>query len=94
MTSIRSLYSLTLDLPPSCIEFSRVHPEYLVVGTYFLEQQGSLVAQEDDGDGNEQEKAETAGQSAAEPRGKVPQQRSGSLILYQIRNDSRGGEKL
>lgn len=37
MTSINSIKSLTLDLPPSCIEFSPTVPSCFVVGTYFLE---------------------------------------------------------
>jgi len=37
MTSISSLSSLTLDLPPSCIAFCPTQPEYFVVGTYNLE---------------------------------------------------------
>ncbi|KAI9796444.1 MAG: hypothetical protein M1825_000623 [Sarcosagium campestre] len=35
---IKSLATLILDLPPSCIEFSPLHPDYLVVGTYYLDQ--------------------------------------------------------
>lgn len=35
--SIRSDHSIILDLPPSCIEFSPLHSESFVVGTYYLE---------------------------------------------------------
>ncbi|KAL1633500.1 hypothetical protein SLS56_002885 [Neofusicoccum ribis] len=37
MTSIKSIRTLTLDIPPSCIEFVPNHPDLFVVGTYFLE---------------------------------------------------------
>ncbi|KAL1639000.1 Prohibitin-2, subunit of the prohibitin complex (Phb1p-Phb2p) [Diplodia intermedia] len=37
MASIKSIRSLTLDIPPSCIEFVPGHPELFVVGTYYLE---------------------------------------------------------
>ncbi|KAJ4362313.1 hypothetical protein N0V83_010406 [Neocucurbitaria cava] len=40
MTSIQSLVSFKLDLPPSCIEFFPLNPQYAVVGTYNLQQQG------------------------------------------------------
>ncbi|KAI9801651.1 MAG: hypothetical protein M1833_002333 [Piccolia ochrophora] len=34
---IKSLHSLILDLPPSCIDFSSSYPNHFVVGTYSLE---------------------------------------------------------
>lgn len=37
MRPIRHLQSLTLDLPPSCIEFWPVNERYAVVGTYNLD---------------------------------------------------------
>jgi diphthamide biosynthesis protein 7 len=37
MPSIEHLQSLTLDLPPSCIEFWPVDEQYAVVGTYNLD---------------------------------------------------------
>lgn len=39
MTSIQSLTSFGLDLPPSCIEFFPLKPELAVIGTYNLEKQ-------------------------------------------------------
>lgn len=36
MTSIKSVSSITLDLPPSCISFCPTRPQFFVVGTYFL----------------------------------------------------------
>lgn len=40
MTSIKSLVSFKLDLPPSCIEFFPLNPQYAVIGTYNLQKQG------------------------------------------------------
>ncbi len=37
--ALRSLTSITLELPPSCIEISSAFPDLFVVGTYYLEQQ-------------------------------------------------------
>lgn len=37
MASVTSLHSLTLELPPSCIEFWPDDEQYAVVGTYNLE---------------------------------------------------------
>lgn len=39
MASIRSLLTLTLDLPPSCIEFWPRDSQYAIVGTYNLEKE-------------------------------------------------------
>lgn len=36
MTSISSIESFTLDLPPSCIAFCPTQPQIFVVGTYYL----------------------------------------------------------
>ena len=38
--TIHSYRNLILDLPPSCLEFSPLHPEYFVVGTYSLDNTG------------------------------------------------------
>lgn len=40
MSSVRSLKSLTLELPPSCIEFFPLNPQYAVIGTYNLQKEG------------------------------------------------------
>lgn len=47
---IPSDHSITLDLPPSCIEFSTLHnhPDCFVVGTYYLEPEDSSIQQKDD----------------------------------------------
>lgn len=73
MASIKSLKSLTLDLPPSCIEFWPTVPEYAVVGTYYLDKaadDGNAEIPEDRGD--ETKKSQT---------------RNGSLILVQVDGD-------
>ncbi|XDG04833.1 hypothetical protein ABKA04_004448 [Annulohypoxylon sp. FPYF3050] len=74
--SIPPLRSLTLDLPPSCIEFCPGLPEYFVVGTYNLQKESedpSAVAGDDTGDDGEQQQA-----------AKSVQTRDGSLILFRL----------
>lgn len=73
-TSIKSFITETLDLPPSCIEFSQVAPEYFVVGTYNLEKDEEGAKERDD-EGLEKVKE------------KKKQERNGSLILYKLEND-------
>lgn len=66
---ISSIQTLFLHLPPSCIEFWHLHPNYFVIGTYLLHQP-------------EQEQGEsTKGPSEEDPSSKPPQKRTGSLIL-------------
>ena len=72
MASINSLVTLTLDLPPSCIEFWSRDSQYAVVGTYNLEKE--------DGSGLS-DPAQHEGQ-------KKDQQRNGSLILVRVQNDT------
>ncbi|KAM0205964.1 hypothetical protein ACHAQI_008638 [Fusarium lateritium] len=71
---ISSKVSLTLDLPPSCIQFCPVHPGLFVVGTYNLEKNEEDV-QENKRDGDDDE-AVTAT--------KTPQSRNGSLLVYKV----------
>ncbi|KAF2659693.1 WD40 repeat-like protein [Lophiostoma macrostomum CBS 122681] len=75
MSSIKSLDTVILDLPPSCIEFDRRHPEYAIVGTYNLEKSSEEdnIARNDD--------ASTIGEA------KTPQSRNGSLILIKVSGD-------
>ncbi|KAF2705993.1 hypothetical protein K504DRAFT_484308 [Pleomassaria siparia CBS 279.74] len=75
MTSITPLHSLTLNLPPSCIEFWPLDPRYAVVGTYNL---AKAEAGNDD--------AEVPDDSEG-GKGKKTQQRNGSLILVQVDGD-------
>ncbi|KAH0283988.1 WD40 repeat-like protein [Aureobasidium namibiae CBS 147.97] len=80
MTSIDSIKSLVLDLPPSCIEFCSAARDYFVVGTYFLEkrEQDASVA-EGEKSKDEEDKSEDVG--------KKPQTRTGSLILFKVEGD-------
>lgn len=71
MASIDSLLTLTLDLPPSCIEFWSRDPQYAVVGTYNLEKE--------DGQG--------LSDPAQHEGKKTNQQRNGSLILVRVKGD-------
>ncbi|KAL5354366.1 hypothetical protein ACLOAV_000455 [Pseudogymnoascus australis] len=53
----------TLDLPPSCIEFSQASPEYFVVGTYNLEKDDAEEPQHDqENDGDDKSKNEVKAQ--------------------------------
>jgi diphthamide biosynthesis protein 7 len=78
MTSINSVKSLILDLPPSCIEFCPVARDYFVVGTYFLEKKEQNVNVEDAAEDEEQK---------SEDVDKTPQTRTGSLILFKVEGD-------
>ncbi|THX83359.1 WD40 repeat-like protein [Aureobasidium pullulans] len=79
MTSIYSIQSLVLDLPPSCIEFCPVARDYFVVGTYFLEKKEQEATAEDTTENNNDEESEEVE--------KKPQTRTGSLILFKIDGD-------
>lgn len=78
MTSITSIKSLVLDLPPSCIEFCPTSRDYFVVGTYFLEKKEQDASVEN-ATGEEEEKSEDTD--------KKPQTRTGSLILFKVEGD-------
>ncbi|KAI0475006.1 hypothetical protein GGR56DRAFT_644158 [Xylariaceae sp. FL0804] len=77
--SIASWRTLTLDLPPSCIEFCPAHPDYFVVGTYNLQREDTGGAADPDAsdDGVEQHQSP-----------KKPQNRNGSLIVFRLTRDS------
>jgi diphthine methyl ester acylhydrolase len=45
---VKSLLTLTLDLPPSCIEFCPSYPGYFVVGTYDLRKDDAQVSNEEE----------------------------------------------
>jgi diphthamide biosynthesis protein 7 len=78
MTSINSIQSLILDLPPSCIEFCPVARDYFVVGTYFLEKK-----EQDAGVGSAAEDQE----EKSEDVDTKPQTRTGSLVLFKVEGD-------
>ncbi|KAF4453572.1 WD repeat-containing protein 85 like protein [Fusarium austroafricanum] len=70
---ISSKVRLTLDLPPSCIQFCPAHPELFVVGTYNLEKNGE-DAQQSKPDDDSDPAAAT----------KTPQSRNGSLLVFKV----------
>ena len=72
MASIQSLTSFKLDLPPSCIEFFPLNPQFAVIGTYMLEKP---------------DEKESAG-SAPHDGNVKGQQRNGSLILVRVNGDN------
>jgi hypothetical protein len=72
MTSIKSLTSFKLDLPPSCIEFFPLRPDFAVIGTYNLEKTAD----------------EGSSESPASKDASKTQQRNGSLILVRIDGDN------
>ena len=84
---IKSLKSVTLDLPPSCIEFCPARPEYFVVGTYNLQQDPS-EAGEGDGDVADPEENNDNDDIDDEARqqAKQPQSRNGSLLLFSLKD--------
>ncbi|KAL3426128.1 hypothetical protein PVAG01_02919 [Phlyctema vagabunda] len=73
---ITQLCSTILDLPPSCIEFSPVAPEYFIVGTYNLQKEENMVPGEEEGNEDSDDPAVQVG--------KKQQSRDGSLILCKI----------
>ncbi|KAI1804624.1 hypothetical protein F4811DRAFT_519206 [Daldinia bambusicola] len=73
---ITPLKSLTLDLPPSCIEFCPSHPDYFVVGTYNLQKEDKDKAD-----------ADMTTEADDEPQQiKKTQTRNGSLVLFKLLN--------
>ncbi|KAF1921214.1 hypothetical protein BDU57DRAFT_584418 [Ampelomyces quisqualis] len=72
MTSLKSLTSFKLDLPPSCIEFFPLRTDFAVIGTYNLEKQAD----------------EGSSEFACSNNASKPQQRNGSLILVRIDGDN------
>ncbi|KAF2772547.1 hypothetical protein EJ03DRAFT_187499 [Teratosphaeria nubilosa] len=81
MTSLNSIYSERLDLPPSCVAFCPTSPECFVVGTYFLHpkhEQKNAVSDAVDGPNS------TAAGAGSDDEA---QKRSGSLILYRLTDD-------
>lgn len=56
MPPIEHLQSITLDLPPSCIEFYPIDPHYAVIGTYNLEREEGDQPTEEDGQRKSQQR--------------------------------------
>ncbi|KAI1489681.1 hypothetical protein F5X96DRAFT_597279 [Biscogniauxia mediterranea] len=84
-TSIAPLRSLTLDLPPSCIEFCPAHPDYFVVGTYNLQKEevSSLEKEEEENDDDEEQQRKDTTATTSKP-----QNRNGSLVLFRLTDKS------
>ncbi|RDI81343.1 hypothetical protein Vi05172_g8650 [Venturia inaequalis] len=76
---ISSIATLFLDTPPSCIEFSHLHPSYFVIGTYFLKN-----PEEQKEDQKEQGESQERNPSNESPPEKKSQERSGTLILCHL----------
>lgn len=74
----KHVISTTLDLPPSCIEFSEDSPDYFVVGTYNLEKDAAVEEPQDDRDVVENDNSKKEAKT---------QERNGSLVLYRYEND-------
>jgi diphthamide biosynthesis protein 7 len=84
MSTLKSVRSLILDLPPSCIAFCPTQPDLFVVGTYHLHRS------EDEGEGKDEAAEPTEPDDAADdntPSAPKAQKRTGSLILYRLEND-------
>ncbi|KAF2011312.1 hypothetical protein BU24DRAFT_278435 [Aaosphaeria arxii CBS 175.79] len=79
MTTVTSLKSLILDLPPSCVEFWPLDPQYAVVGTYNLDR-----SDEDQVETNKDAQEESDEREAGEKR---VQKRDGSIILIRVKGD-------
>ncbi|KAH7212421.1 hypothetical protein DER44DRAFT_822351 [Fusarium oxysporum] len=73
---VSSKVSLTLDLPPSCIQFCNLHPNLFVVGTYNLERNGDAQKETDNNDDTDTATAT-----------KTPQSRNGSLLVFNVIGD-------
>lgn len=80
MTSISSIRSLILDLPPSCIEFCPTARDYFVVGTYFLEKKEQDASVDEEGKSTDDEDKSEDVESKF-------QTRTGSLILFKVEGD-------
>lgn len=72
-TLLSSKISLTLDLPPSCVQFCPAHPHHFVVGTYNLEKDDEVRLDE------ERQEDSSAGRKA--------QSRNGSLVVFKIEGE-------
>ena len=69
---IRSDHTIILDLPPSCMEFSPLHADSFVVGTYYLEPESGTASH-------------TTSTKEEDDQVRVPpQDRSGSLMLFNL----------
>lgn len=75
---IKSFQSLTLDLPPSCVEFCPRYPSHFLVGTYNLEK--------NEAEERETVKSEDQDEPEVEIEAKRSQSRSGSIIVFELKD--------
>ncbi|KAJ0115881.1 hypothetical protein J7T55_004050 [Diaporthe amygdali] len=75
---IKSFQSLTLDLPPSCVEFCPRYPSHFLVGTYNLEK--------NEAEERETVKSEDQDEPEVEVEAKKSQSRSGSIIVFELKD--------
>jgi len=81
MSKIPSVYSTVLELPPSCIEFWPMNPDYFVVGTYHLEK---IAAKSDDAR-IQLSNSDTNVNDTTEGDNEATQQnRDGSIMLFRL----------
>lgn len=73
---IRSRQSLTLDLPPSCIEFCPASPQLFVVGTYNLQTEEAPAEDGNAGSGDDDDATQVATRQS--------QNRNGSLVVFRL----------
>ncbi|KAI1067085.1 hypothetical protein LB506_004517 [Fusarium annulatum] len=73
---VSSKVSLTLDLPPSCVQFCKLHPNLFVVGTYNLERNEDAQKETDHDDDTDAANAT-----------KTLQSRNGSLLVFNVVGD-------
>ncbi|KAI0481912.1 hypothetical protein GGR56DRAFT_617779 [Xylariaceae sp. FL0804] len=78
---ISPLQSLTLDLPPSCIEFCPAHPDYFIIGTYNLQKEESSA---DTGTASEQDLDNDSEEHQPATATKKTQSRNGSLVVFRL----------
>ncbi|GAB7340923.1 hypothetical protein MBLNU457_7274t1 [Dothideomycetes sp. NU457] len=50
MSSISSVYSSQVPIPPSCVAFSPTTPDLFVIGTYYLQKNENITKSEDEAD--------------------------------------------
>ena len=81
MSKISSIYSTVLELPPSCIEFWPVDPNYFVVGTYRLEK---ITRKPDDGHRQTPESDTNVNDATEGNTDAMHQTRDGSIILFRL----------
>ncbi|KAI1362396.1 hypothetical protein F5Y08DRAFT_312334 [Xylaria arbuscula] len=75
---------LSLDLPPSCIEFCPAHVDYFVVGTYNLEKEEPTTDEKE----KENENEGNCDNEDAPETVRKPQNRNGSLVVFRLMDEA------